>query len=324
MKNPVKLSQEEIDTLMGGIADGSVDTDGVLGVDGDVRKFQFGIDDLTMSGDFYALHLINERFSRSVRQQFLPLLRFQPRISASEPVLMPFDNYTASLSTFSSLNSASMDPLRGNALFVVEPELISTFVNAFFGGTRSPAQARTPEFTPTEERTLQIVLDGIFKELSKAWHDVYPLRFTHVSSETNPQFTSFVEASDIVVLNSFEVQIPDARSFKLDILYPHQSLKPISAILRSRIQSETTSSDGWKERMAEAVSNVPMPLRSVLSEPSISINDVIALTPGDILPISFADEVTTLVSRKPYFKGQLGKTDETIAVRISEMLLQDY
>ena len=45
--------------------------------DKDVRPFQFGSDDLSLLGDYYALRMINERFARMARQVFLPMLRMQ-------------------------------------------------------------------------------------------------------------------------------------------------------------------------------------------------------------------------------------------------------
>ena len=51
----------------------------------DVRTFQFGQDDLSLMGDYYALRLINERFARLARSVFLPMLRVQPRITPFPP-----------------------------------------------------------------------------------------------------------------------------------------------------------------------------------------------------------------------------------------------
>jgi flagellar motor switch protein FliM len=43
--------------------------------DADVKEFDFGSDDLSLLGNYYALRVINERFSRMSRAVFLPMLK---------------------------------------------------------------------------------------------------------------------------------------------------------------------------------------------------------------------------------------------------------
>ena len=67
-----KLSNEEVEALIEGLSNSSGAADGVF-MDGDnsgVRPFTFGSDDLSLLGDYYALRMINERFSRFARSVF--------------------------------------------------------------------------------------------------------------------------------------------------------------------------------------------------------------------------------------------------------------
>ena len=41
----------------------------------------------------------------------------------------------------------------------------------------------------------------------------------------NPQFTNFVDASDLVIICSFVVQLPGVDAANFDIIYPLQTLK---------------------------------------------------------------------------------------------------
>ena len=58
----------------------------------DVRAFEFGEDDLSLMGDYYALRLINERFARHARGVFLPMLRLQPPFRLSHQRSKPSMN----------------------------------------------------------------------------------------------------------------------------------------------------------------------------------------------------------------------------------------
>ena len=85
----------------------------------DVRAFQFGQDDLSLMGDYYALRLINERFARIARGVFLPMLRVQPRISPFPPEVKTFDEYCESIDSFMNLNISRMEELRGPMLMTM-------------------------------------------------------------------------------------------------------------------------------------------------------------------------------------------------------------
>jgi flagellar motor switch protein FliM len=49
------------------------------------------------------------------------------------------------------------------------------------------------EFTPTESRVIQMIVQGVFSDLKKSWEPVYKLNFEHVTSEINPQFAQIVD-----------------------------------------------------------------------------------------------------------------------------------
>ena len=82
MASTRKLSSDEVNALIEGLSEDSSDTSVASTEHKDVRPFQFGSDDLSLLGDYYALRMINERFARMARQVFLFMLRIQPRISS--------------------------------------------------------------------------------------------------------------------------------------------------------------------------------------------------------------------------------------------------
>ena len=82
-----------------------------------------------------------------------------------------------------------------------------------------------------------------------------------MAREVNPQFTTFVDASDLVIICSFVVQLPGVDAANFDILYPLQTLKPIASLLRSRVQSDIVEDDtSWRDKMEKAVLDIPLRL----------------------------------------------------------------
>ena len=77
MSSSSKLSKNEVEALISGLdgAEGDGSVSDKTAADKKVRDFQFGADDLSLLGDYYALRVINERFARFSRNVFQPMLK---------------------------------------------------------------------------------------------------------------------------------------------------------------------------------------------------------------------------------------------------------
>ena len=109
---------------------------------------------------------------------------------------------------------------------------VSHLTNSYYGGQIEAIKEKRSEFTSTEERLIEIVSEGLNRMLEKAWYDLMPITLVEQSREVNPQFTSFVDGSDLVIICSFVVQLPEIDAATFDIIYPLQTLKPIASQLR--------------------------------------------------------------------------------------------
>ena len=193
---------------MEGLQSGVISTEGNISPEAEVRPFVFGSDDLSLLGDYYALRLINERFARIARSVFLPMIRIQTRISYFPPEVKKFDEYTSGIESFMSLNTYSVEELRRNLFILVDHYYLSLLTNSYYGGTIAKVEGARTEFTATEERIIEMVNIDLMKQLKLSWKDLTPINFTKLGREMNPQFTNFVDASDLVIICSFVVQLP--------------------------------------------------------------------------------------------------------------------
>ena len=68
------------------------------------------------------------------------------------------------------------------------------------------------------------------------------------------------------------MQLPNIDSMSFDIVYPLQTLKPV-VFLRSRVQSDVVESNmSWRDKLEKAVLEVPLMVKSNLSEPIVSMS----------------------------------------------------
>lgn len=320
MKSPRKLSSNEVAALVGGLMD--MDFDSESNADGvKYRSYSFGSDDVSLLGEFYALRMINDRFCRIARSVFMPMLRVQPRISSFPPEIRTFDDYRDSQDAFLSLTNSRIEELRGNKLILIPPSFISLLTDSYYGGNIRNNQGRRTEFTATEQRVIEIVTDGLIRSLQLAWRDLMQLNFSLVSREENLQFAAFVDGEDMIVNCSFMVQLPDAEPASFDIIYPLQTLKPISSQLRSRMQSDFVADDkSWRERLTRAILSIPLSVTAQLAEPAVNLRQLKSLTDGDIVPVHLNDRVELRVEGIPYWEASPGELAGKSAVNLSRKL----
>ena len=132
-----KLSNDEVEALLGGLETGEEQKDvPVVFDDTAVREFDFGSEDLSLLGDYYALRMVNEKICRFTRSVFLPMLRIMPRISSFPPEVKSFDEYVAACDNFVSVTTNRLEELRGNSLLVVQSSFVSILTNSYYGGQR--------------------------------------------------------------------------------------------------------------------------------------------------------------------------------------------
>ena len=318
-----KLTQVEVDALIR-----SVDTDAMAAADVSaskkVRDFEFGADDLSLLGDYYALRVINDRFARLARTVFQPMLRFQPRITAMSPEVKTFDEYCENAPALMSLTTSRIDELRGSKMMVIEPDFIAALTNAYYGGDLGLQHRPRSDFTATENRIVDIITTGLNENLLTAWQDLMPLTFSDEAREENLQFVSFVDGTETFIVCSFSIQLPKTNSARIDILYPLQTLKPIAAQLRSRMQSEVIDDDlTWRERLERAVLAVPLRLDIQVCKPRLSLSQLIDMRKGDVYPIRLRESLNVMIKGEKMFLANIGEVAGTSAITITEKLYME-
>lgn len=319
MAKPTKLSSSEVAALVGGLINSDIDPREGDQLNGQpIRPYVFGGDDLSDFGNYHGLRMINERFCRLARSAFLPMLRFQPRLSCFPPELRTFDDYRNSQDNFVSLTISMSESLRGSQLLVLPPAFIALLTNAYYGGSISDKCPQRGEFTATEQRVIELITDRLIAALQLAWRDLLPVSFGVTSREENMQFVAFAESEERVVNCSFMVQLPNHEPASFDILYPFQTLKPIANLLRSRMQSDQLTEDrNWREKLEQAVMQVPLGVSVRLCEPAVPLSRLMALTQDDVLPVNLSGAVDVLVEGIPLFQAQPGERSGHAAVSVT-------
>ena len=318
------LSQEEIDALLHGVDDGDVETnDENEEVVKSARIYDFTSQERIVRGRMPTLEMVNERFARYFRISLFNFLRRSAEISVSGIQVQKFSEFIQGLFVPTNLNVVKMSPLRGRALIVMEPRLVFTAVDNFFGGGgQFYNKVEGREFTPTEMRVIRLIIDMIFKDYMEAWKPVMDLEFEYLNSEVNPQFANIVSPSEIVVISTIHVEL-EGGGGDINIAIPYSMIEPIRELLDA-VTSDRGEVDGrWQEALRTEMMRSEVVVNSKLIEKEMHIIDVIELKKGDVIPIDMPETVLLEVENVPVFIGKLGLSDGNYAIEIVEKVTMD-
>ena len=203
------LTQEEVDALLKGISDGEVETESQKEYDPSVAaRYDLTSQDRIIRGRMPTLEMTNEKFARIFRATLSSLLRKVVSVTTLSIDTIKYGDFLKTLPVPTSLHLFRIDPLRGNAIIVVESKVIFTLVDIVFGGTgRNGFKVEGREFTAIENNLIKKVVLSALLDLEKAWKALLDVKMTYQRSEVNPQFAHIVPLTDVVVVINFEVEM---------------------------------------------------------------------------------------------------------------------
>ncbi len=283
---------------------------------GVVRDYDFASQERIVRGRMPTLEMVNERFARFIRISLFNFLRRSAEIFISGIQVQKFSEYIQGLLVPTNLTIVRFNPLRGKALIVIDPRLVFTVVDNFFGGAgQFYNQTEGREFTPTEMRVVRIIIDMIFKDLKEAWKPVMDLDFEYVGAEINPRFANIIGPGEIIVISTIHVEL-EGGGGDVNIAMPYAMLEPIRELLDA-ISSDSGEVDGsWQAALRGEVLRAEVEVNSLLVEKIMSIRDIMRLKKGDVIPIEMPETVILKAEGIPVFEGKVGISDGNYAIQI--------
>ncbi len=311
------LNQDEIDALIHGVDQGAVSTESVP-VDGEVRNYDFQNQMRIVRGRMPTLEMINERFARLFRTNLYTLLRRSPEVAVNPIEMKKFSEYVHTLHVPTSLNMVRIHPLRGTALILLEPRLVFSIVDNFFGGNGRHSKIEGRDFTATEQRVIHMVLKNAFSDLREAWSHVANIEVEYLQSELNPAFANIVSPSEVVVITSFHVEL-EGGGGDVHVTLPYSMIEPLREQLDSGMTSDRIEHDErWAHSMKEEIDDAEVEVTTVLGRCQVSLATLLNFKAGDILPCDFSGKVTVLAENVPVFRGSFGVSRGQQAVKVEE------
>ncbi|NDV22232.1 flagellar motor switch protein FliM [Desulfovibrio sp. JC022] len=285
------LQQDEVDALLRGLSGGEVEAEqDIPDDDSGVVSFDLANQDRIIRGRMPVLEIVNDRFARLATNNLANTMRKRVDINPISIDMSKFGDFMRSLPVPTSLSIFKMDPLRGNAILVVDSRLVFALVESFFGGSGSQPKVEGRDFTPIEQAIVDRVVKIALSNLEDSWRPVHEVHLELVRSEVNPQFAAIVPPSDVVVVITFEVELENAIG-SLIVCLPYSTLEPIRSKLHASFQSERLEIDHvWVSRFKERLLETPIDLLVRLGKTKITGRQLLNLEEGDLLLLDTDEE----------------------------------
>ncbi|MFY7942455.1 MAG: flagellar motor switch protein FliM [Burkholderiaceae bacterium] len=315
------LSQEEIDALLEGVTGESQKlakedepTDGI-------RDYNLSSQERIVRGRMPTMEIVNERFARNLRVGLFNFIRRSPEISVGAVTVQKYSAFLRELVVPTNFNIMAVKPLRGNGLIVCEPTLLFGVIDSLFGGTgKFHTRIEGRDFSPTEQRVINRLVDVASEEYAKAWKGVYPLELVYQRSEMQPQFATIATPSEIVVASSFTLEIGDLTG-SLHVCIPYSTLEPIRDVLYSSVQGDAIEVDKrWVKVLGHEIQAAEVNLVAELAKADATIEQLLAMKVGDFIELDRKPIIQAKVDGVPVFECQYGTHKGKYALKVERNL----
>ncbi|MDD5722896.1 MAG: flagellar motor switch protein FliM [Syntrophales bacterium] len=321
------LSQEEVDALLGGIADGEVVRQPKKVSDSDTseaRPYDLTSHDRTVNVKLPGLNMSSERFVKRFQATLSSLLKRVVSLNILSISMLKYKDFLKTLPIPTSLHVFKMNPLNGEALFVVESRVIFTLVDILFGGTgRESFKVEGRDFTSIEINLIKRVVLSALSDLEKSWSSLVDIKVVYGRSEINPQFAQIVAPIDSVFIVKFEMEM-EYSSGNMTLCMPYSMFEPIKEKLEMGYTGGVSKVDkgGWAPRLKESLKSHEVDVVVELGRTELCGREIINLKEGDVIYLErhFMDGLDIYVEGVQKFKGYPGIYKGNQAVQVSKIL----
>jgi flagellar motor switch protein FliM len=288
---------------------------------GEVRAYNISSQERIVRGRMPTMEIVNERFARNLRVGLFNFIRRSPEISVGSVAVQRYSAFLRELAVPTNFNIVAIRPLRGSGMVVCEPTLVFGVIDTLYGGSgKYQTRIEGRDFSATEQRVINRLVDVILAEYKKAWKGIYPLELDYQRSEMQPQFANIATPSEIVIATSFQLEIGDI-SGAIHFCFPYSTLEPIRDVLYSSTQGDSIEVDRrWVNVLTREIQAAEVTLVAEFAKADATIEQLMAMKKGDFIELEKPQSIQATVDGVPIFECHYGTHNAKYAIRVDKAL----
>ncbi len=199
-------------------------------------------------------------------------------------------------------------------------------VDRMLGGVGVPLE-KTREFSEIELLIIERIMNVCINLLREPWKNVLEVHPRLERIETNSQFAQFISPTEMIAVVTINIKIGDVEGV-MNICLPYITLEDVMDKLNTKywfsaIQEQDAKE--YEELMKNLLNKAPMPVKAVLGESAITVNDFINLQVGDIIRLDtkIENELNVYVGNIKKFTALPGASGDHYAVRVTSVIREE-
>ena len=327
------LSQQQIDALLGKLQTGDADIKEIekQSEAQKIKDYDFLSPKKFTKEQMRLLQSIFENFGRLLALS----LSAQLRVSSQAEVLqVEEEEYREFSNALSDSVLVSLMGLHSNTYRVEDKQIMIEMsrpisfciLDKLLGGDGSGYQVNR-DYTEIELSLLKYEFEQFTGLLKDAWSNYFDLSFSVDSLETNPQMIQSFQQDESAAIVVLELTLNDLKG-NLNICLPAISLEEIfksydAKFIKLNKHGDPEMEKRQREYIMDELRDTPLKVSAILGQTDVPIRDLLALQPGDIIPLDTKAEpgtVTVNVEKIHWFKGTMGVKKKNYAVKIDKVL----
>ena len=321
------LSQEEIDALVNQLA-----APDIAVAAAEVRKikpFDFRFNkrlDKFSTNQLQTLRTLHDNFTRLLNNSLSVYLRTRVEATILGIDQISYGDFIASIGIPSILSIYSMDPLPGSGMVQVDLNLVFSIIDRLLGGPGWYPQ-KLRDLTDIERTLMQRFMARMLNSYREAWNYLLTLSLKIEALDSNPQFIPrIIPLDQIVAFVTCELKVGDM-SGVMNFCLPYQVLQQVGTQLSDfqwspSVVAGRSMTEEDIAQLARNVERAPVDVKVELGRTVVSLRDLIALQPGDLLlfdkPVD--EPLAATVNEREKFRVFPGVNRDKLAVRVSTVV----
>ena len=272
------------------------------------------------------LEIIFEHYGRLLSTNLPVYLRKNVQVSVNSSETVTFSEFTNALSNPVILSIINFQPLAGNVIMEIAPNLGYSMIDRMLGGKGLPLE-KPRDFSEIELALLERIAVICMNLLREPWKNVVDITPTLERIETNPQFAQIIAPSEMIAIVTLNMKVGDVEGL-MNICLPYLTLENIMDKLNTKFWFSTiqdVSDEDYTAYLEDMVKRVYVPIRAVLGNSSISVGDFTSLSVGDVIRLDTRvdSEMTVFVGNLKKFTAVPGSSRDKYAVRVTQVLREE-
>ncbi|MBO5293296.1 MAG: flagellar motor switch protein FliM [Lachnospiraceae bacterium] len=318
------LSQNEIDRLLDALSTGDLDVDEMQERDERVVKdYDFKRPAKFSKEHLRTLEIIFEHYGRLLSTNLPVYLRKTVQVAVVSSETVTYSEFQNALSNPVILGIINFQPLSGTILIELAANIGFAMIDRMLGGQGNPLE-KNRDFSEIELIILEKIMVICMQLLRDPWKNVVEISPVLERIETNSQFAQVIAPTDMIAIVTLNIKVGDVEGI-MNICLPYFTLEGVMDKLNTKYWYSTMQDKNdvdYEEAIESLIKRVDIPLKALLGQTAISVNDFINLQCGDIIRLGSKvdEELPVYVGNIKKFTALPGTDDKHYAVQVMSVI----